>query len=69
MKTKLLMVFLLSSAFDSTADSVLNEEKLFVLQNETMPSDRLTTYNLESNDTSSASNHFSIIADFSINII
>jgi endonuclease/exonuclease/phosphatase family metal-dependent hydrolase len=46
--------------------SVLNEEKSFVLQTEEMPSTRLELYNLEENNTSSASDHFPIVADFSI---
>ncbi len=46
--------------------SVLNEEKSFVLQTEEMPTDRLALYNLDQNNTSSASDHFPIVADFSI---
>jgi len=46
--------------------SVLNEEKSFVLQTEEMPTYRLALYNLDQNNTSSASDHFPIVADFSI---
>jgi endonuclease/exonuclease/phosphatase family metal-dependent hydrolase len=46
--------------------SVLNEEKSFVLQTEEMPTYRLALHNLDQNNTSSASDHFPIVADFSI---
>jgi len=47
--------------------SILNEEKSFVLQTEIMPTDRLTVYNLEQNNTHLASDHFPIVAEFSFN--
>jgi len=46
--------------------SVMSEQKSFVLQTETMSNDRLALYNLDANDTSIASDHFPIIADFNI---
>lgn len=46
--------------------SVLNEEKSFILQTEEMPTYRLALHNLDQNNTSSASDHFPIVADFSV---
>ncbi|EDP70138.1 endonuclease/exonuclease/phosphatase family protein [Flavobacteriales bacterium ALC-1] len=49
------------------SDHTLTAEKSFVLQTEVMPTDRLNLYNLNLLDTSSASDHFPVVADFSIN--
>ena len=49
------------------SDYTLTSEKSFVLQTEVMPSNRLNLYNLNALDTSSASDHFPVVADFSIN--
>jgi len=49
------------------SDYTLTAEKSFVLQTEMMPTDRLSLYNLNLLDTSSASDHFPVVADFSIN--
>jgi len=49
------------------SDYTLTAEKSFVLQTEVMLADRLSLYGLNITDTSSASDHFPIVADFSIN--
>jgi len=49
------------------SDHTLTAQKSFVLQTEVMPSERLTQYNLSPFDTSNASDHFPVVADFSIN--
>ena len=49
------------------SDHTLTAEKSFVLQTEVMSQERLTLYNLNEFDTSSASDHFPVVADFSIN--
>lgn len=49
------------------SDFMLNSEKSFVLQTEVMTTDRLNLYNLQSSDTGTASDHFPVITDFSIN--
>lgn len=49
------------------SDAVMNVEKTFVIQTEVMPPDRLELYGFNQNDTKSASDHFPVIADFSIN--
>ena len=49
------------------SDHTLTAEKSFVLQTEVMPTNRLNLYNLNALDTSSASDHFPVVADFSIN--
>ncbi|SNR15127.1 T9SS type A sorting domain-containing protein [Tenacibaculum jejuense] len=49
------------------SDYVLNAEKTFVIQTEEMPSDRLNLFGLQEFDTSTASDHFPVVADFSIN--
>ncbi len=48
------------------SDYVLNAEKTFVIQTEEMPSDRLSLFGLQEFDTSVASDHFPVVADFSI---
>lgn len=50
------------------SDYTLQVEKSFVLQTEIMPSNRLAQYNLNANDTGSASDHFPVVADFSITV-
>ncbi|WP_175455613.1 T9SS type A sorting domain-containing protein [Winogradskyella thalassocola] len=49
------------------SDYTLTAEKSFVLQTEVMSLERLALYNLNSFDTASASDHFPVITDFSIN--
>ncbi|WP_442267041.1 T9SS type A sorting domain-containing protein [Tenacibaculum sp. ZS6-P6] len=49
------------------SDYVLKAEKTFVIQTEEMPSERLNLFGLQEFDTSTASDHFPVIADFSIN--
>ena len=49
------------------SDYTLMAEKSFVLQTEVMPSERLAQYNLNAYDTINASDHFPVVADFSIN--
>lgn len=49
------------------SDYTLTSEKSFVLQTEVMSTQRLTEYGLNQNDTSTASDHFPVITDFSIN--
>lgn len=51
------------------SDYTLTAEKSFVLQTEEMPADRLSLYGLNLTDTSSASDHFPVVTDFSINQI
>ncbi len=51
------------------SDYTLQVEKSFVLQTEVMPSDRLAQYGLNANDTGSASDHFPVVADFSITVV
>lgn len=48
------------------SDVVMSAEKSFVLQTETMTSDRLNLYGLWANDTSEASDHFPVVTDFYI---
>lgn len=48
------------------SDFTLKAEKSFVLQTELMSSARLTSYNLQQNDTGTASDHFPVVTDFSI---
>jgi endonuclease/exonuclease/phosphatase family metal-dependent hydrolase len=48
------------------SDAVMQIEKSYVLQTEVMPTERLTLYNLNQNDTKFASDHFPIVMDFSI---
>lgn len=49
------------------SDHTLTAQKSFVLQTEEMSPERLTLYDLNEFDTSSASDHFPVVADFSIN--
>ncbi|MEM6684340.1 MAG: endonuclease/exonuclease/phosphatase family protein [Bacteroidota bacterium] len=49
------------------SDFTLTAEKSFVLQTELMSTARLTSYNLQQNDTGTASDHFPVVTDFSIN--
>ncbi|WP_296386342.1 T9SS type A sorting domain-containing protein [Winogradskyella sp.] len=49
------------------SDYILNTEKSFVLQTEVMPTNRLSLYGLNQLDTSSASDHFPVVTDFSVN--
>ena len=49
------------------SDSVMHTEKSFTIQTEVMPTDRLQLYGFSQYETSSASDHFPVIADFSIN--
>ncbi|RKE97947.1 T9SS type A sorting domain-containing protein [Ichthyenterobacterium magnum] len=49
------------------SDYTLTAEKSFVLQTEEMPANRLALYGFDLLDTSSASDHFPVITDFSIN--
>ncbi|NRD20411.1 T9SS type A sorting domain-containing protein [Winogradskyella eckloniae] len=49
------------------SDYTLTAQKSFVLQTEVMPIDRLWQYNLNALDTSSASDHFPVVTDFSMN--
>jgi len=49
------------------SDYTLIAEKSFVLQTEVMSTDRLSLYGLNLSDTSNASDHFPVVADFSIN--
>jgi endonuclease/exonuclease/phosphatase family metal-dependent hydrolase len=49
------------------SDYTLTAEKSFVLQTEVMPAHRLSQYGLNLTDTSSASDHFPVVSDFSIN--
>ena len=49
------------------SDYTLTAQKSFVLQTEVMPDERLSLYNLNAFDTGSASDHFPVVADFSIN--
>jgi endonuclease/exonuclease/phosphatase family metal-dependent hydrolase len=49
------------------SDFTLTAEKSFVLQTELMSTARLTAYNLQQNDTGTASDHFPVVTDFSIN--
>ncbi|WP_114901332.1 endonuclease/exonuclease/phosphatase family protein [Kordia sp. SMS9] len=48
------------------SDFTLEAEKSFVLQTELMSTTRLTSYNLQQNDTETASDHFPVVTDFSI---
>lgn len=48
------------------SDYTLTSEKSFVIQTEVMSSNRLNLYDLLSSDTTTASDHFPVIADFSI---
>ncbi len=48
------------------SDYILTSEKSFVIQTEVMSNDRLNMYGLTANDSSTASDHFPVIADFSI---
>ncbi len=49
------------------ADAVMQAEKSFTIQTEVMPTDRLQDYGFNQYDTSSASDHFPVVTDFSIN--
>lgn len=49
------------------SDYTLTAQKSFVLQTEVMTPERLALYNLNQFDTINASDHFPVIADFSIN--
>ncbi len=49
------------------SDAVMEAEKSFTIQTEVMPTDRLQEYGFYQYDTSSASDHFPIVTDFSIN--
>ncbi len=49
------------------SDSVMHAEKSFTIQTEVMPTDRLQLYGFSQYETSSASDHFPVITDFSIN--
>lgn len=49
------------------SDAVMEAEKSFTIQTEVMPTDRLQEYGLYQFDTSSASDHFPVVTDFSIN--
>ena len=49
------------------SDAVMNVEKSFVLQTEIMTEPRLQLYGLDQEDTGSASDHFPVISDISIN--
>jgi endonuclease/exonuclease/phosphatase family metal-dependent hydrolase len=51
------------------SDYVMNVEKSFVLQTEVMSEERLALYDLNANDTSNASDHFPVVADFTINVL
>ncbi len=48
------------------SDHVLTSEKSFVIQTEVMSNDRLNLYGLQEFDTSTASDHFPVITDFSV---
>jgi len=48
------------------SDFTLEAEKSFVLQTELMSTGRLTNYDLQQNDTGTASDHFPVVTDFSI---
>lgn len=48
------------------SDATLNVEKSFVLQTEVMAPDRLALYSLDSYDTGDASDHFPVVADYSL---
>jgi endonuclease/exonuclease/phosphatase family metal-dependent hydrolase len=48
------------------SDAVTTAEKSFVLRTEAMPAARLQQYGLAQDDTESASDHYPVIADFSI---
>jgi hypothetical protein len=50
------------------SDAVMTSEKSFTLQTEVMPEERLMLYGLNSNDTGSASDHFPVVTDFSIDV-
>ena len=47
------------------SDAVLTSEKAFTLQTEVMPPERLALYGLDALETSDASDHFPVTADFS----
>ncbi len=49
------------------SDAVMTAEKSFVLQTEVMSTSRLLQYNLNKDDTQTASDHFPVVKDFSIN--
>lgn len=49
------------------SDAVLSLENSFVLHTEVMPAERLQSYGLNQDATRSASDHFPIVADFSLN--
>ncbi|MCD4832351.1 MAG: endonuclease/exonuclease/phosphatase family protein, partial [Bacteroidales bacterium] len=48
--------------------SVMDLQNSFVLYTHSLPSDTLTKYSLQENDTESASDHFPVVADFYINL-
>ncbi|AUC14424.1 hypothetical protein BTO06_04365 [Tenacibaculum sp. SZ-18] len=48
------------------SDHVLTSEKSFVIQTEVMSTERLNLYGLQKFDTSTASDHFPVVTDFSI---
>lgn len=51
------------------SDAVMNVEKSYVLQTEVMPQDRLQQNDLDLNNTVSASDHFPVVADFTIDVV
>jgi endonuclease/exonuclease/phosphatase family metal-dependent hydrolase len=51
------------------SDYVMNVEKSFVLQTEVMSSERLALYDLNVDDTGKASDHFPVVADFTLNVL
>ena len=48
------------------SDAVMSVQKSFVLRTEIIPISKLRIYGLEQNDTEAASDHFPVVADFSI---
>ncbi|MFT6726682.1 MAG: endonuclease/exonuclease/phosphatase family metal-dependent hydrolase [Flavobacteriales bacterium] len=51
------------------SDAVMSASKSFTLQTEIMPPARLATYGLAINDTGSASDHFPVVIDFSMEMV
>ena len=54
--------------FQIYSNSVMKDEKTFVIQTEIMSADRLTQYGLQQFDTRNASDHFPKITDYSFNV-
>jgi hypothetical protein len=54
--------------FQIYSNSVMKDEKSFVIQTEIMSADRLTQFGLQQYDTRNASDHFPKITDYSFNV-